>query len=179
MPRFPESPSMLSGLITISTAHVCSCGGIDGFSFDVATSKVWAAANRAEFYPFRLGEPFNARLMWVFNGAAVNGNFYVGIYDEYGVRLVTSAAVAQAGVEQIQTIDIIDTFLLPGLYYMALARDNNVGTARACDGGIAGNLAMFGCAYMNAAYPLPANAVLVAGISRWLTIMGITDRGFV
>jgi len=52
-----------------------------------------------------------------------SGNCDVGIYDELGNRLVSSGSTA-VGVAGIQVIDIADTALTPGVYFLAMNVDN-------------------------------------------------------
>jgi len=117
-----------SGIKTLSPRSAASIGGNSGGSLGTHASGTWPAANRAIFIPFRLTQTVTVTLMWVFNGATVNGNFDIGIYDKDGTRLVSNGVTAQVGVNQIQTVDITDTVIGPGLFYMALAFDNTVAT---------------------------------------------------
>lgn len=83
---------------------------------------VWPAANRALYFPFIVDSVVTAYQM-TFEVVTQSGNCDVGIYDERGNRLVSKGSTA-VGAAGIQTIDITDTALSPGLYYMALNVDN-------------------------------------------------------
>ncbi len=97
-----------------------------------AVSEQWGAAfgtlasqavtvNQAYFYPFRLDIGATAVKMAAMNGASVSGNTDVGIYDGQFNYLISSGATLQAGTNAIQEFDITDTYLAPGLYWMALS----------------------------------------------------------
>lgn len=85
---------------------------------------LWPSANRAIYVPFVVFQPLIAVKMGVRNGNAVSGNVDVGIYDDQQNRLVSMGSTAQAGTAAIQSFDITDTLLQPGVYYMALCVDN-------------------------------------------------------
>lgn len=104
------------GAITSAAATQSMAAG----SFTAAA--VWPAANRAIYIPFRVETTVTAYQMAVEVGTQ-SGNLDIGIYDELGNRLVSSGstAVAAAG---IQAVNITDTVLTPGIYFMALCVDN-------------------------------------------------------
>lgn len=82
----------------------------------------WPAANRALYAPFIVEVAVTAYQM-AFEVVTQSGNCDVGIYDELGNRLVSSGSTAVA-VAGLQAIDITDTLLTPGVYYMAMNVDN-------------------------------------------------------
>jgi hypothetical protein len=86
----------------------------------VATA--WAASNLALYMPFEVNEIVTAYQI-AFVVTTQSGNLDVGIYDHIGNRLVSkgSTAVAVAGV---QVVDITDTTLPPGAYFLAMCVDN-------------------------------------------------------
>lgn len=91
-------------------------------AMNATTGGTWPAANRALYIPFMVETTVTAYQM-AFQVTVQSGNCDVGIYDQLGNRLVSkgSTAVAAAG---LQVIDITDTELNPGVYYMALNIDN-------------------------------------------------------
>lgn len=106
----------------ITPASVCAGSGIMSFISAFSGSGTWQANNRAHYIPFMVTQIVTAYQMSVIV-ATQSGNLDVGIYTEQGVRLVSagSTAVAAAGV---QTVNINDTVLLPGVYFMAMNCDN-------------------------------------------------------
>jgi hypothetical protein len=64
------------------------------------------------------------------NGAAVAGNLDVAIYKPDGTRLVSAGSTAQSGTTTLQVVDVTDTFLMRGLYYMAMASNTSGATQK-------------------------------------------------
>jgi hypothetical protein len=165
-------------LITMTPYHVCSLGGIYFQPSTQPLTGTWPVANLAFFIPFRLPTVVVVTLMFAYNGAAVNGNLDLGIYDASGNRLISSGGVAQAGINQIQTLDIPDTKIGPGIFYMAIVLDNIVGTIfRQTPSTI--YLRMMGIVQMANAYPLPLTAVFATMAQIHIPDFGFTIRGFV
>lgn len=179
MPAWPEPQVTPSGLIAISLLSFGSIGGLLSPSWQNPRSLPWPASNDAYIVPFRIAEPFNAQWAWVHNGNAVNGNLDIGIYDEHFNRLVSSGSTAQAGINVVQAINITDTLLPTGVYFLALAMDNIVGEVMRFDA-IAVNYALFaGIGGMANAFPLPDPFVIATAPDEDIPIYGITDRWFV
>ena len=88
----------------------------------INTGGTWPAANRALYMPFIVEVPVTAYQLAV-EVTVQSGNCDAGIYNEQGTRLVSagSTAVAAAG---LQTFNITDTALTPGVYFMAMNVDN-------------------------------------------------------
>ncbi len=110
---------------TISPGHPLSLGGnalIAQTGGSVPASTAWPAANRAILIPFRLPKPATVYKITIGAGATAAGNFDVGIYDASGNRIVSGGTTAK-GDSTEQTIDITDTLLGQGLYYMAMSAD--------------------------------------------------------
>lgn len=108
----------------ISPVSALSCGpGLKGMhNFGTPISTAWPAANRAILVPFRLPKTVVAYQMVAGSGATASGNFDVGIYDAAGNRIVSGGSTAKGNsVETI--VNITDTTLGPGLYYMAMSAD--------------------------------------------------------
>lgn len=113
---------------TLSTSGEGSIAA-ENMAFVGATnsSGVWPAANRAIYVAVQLAFPVTVYQVGWWNGTAVSGNVDVGIYDETGARLVSTGSTAQAGTSTIQTVDIADTALVAGTYFLAMAMDNTTG----------------------------------------------------
>lgn len=162
--------------VNIATLSPLSIGPEMSFAVvGTGGSAVWPSANRALFFPFYLGARMTAtKIAWI-NGAAVSGNCDAGIYDLAGTRLVSSGSTAQAGTSAIQTVDITDTILSPGTYYMALAVDNTTAAFMRV-GPNALLLAGAGVAQMATAFPLPDPATLAVVAAAYLPYMGVSFR---
>ncbi len=120
---------------------------------DVST--VWPTANKAYIYPFQVVYPTYARQLSWFNGGTASGNVDMGIYDASFAKVVSTGSTAQSGTNAFQTVNITDTLLLPGNYFMALAMDNTTGRVFGinCPTSV---MAAHGCGEMATAFALPS-----------------------
>jgi len=90
----------------------------------------WPTANKVIYVPFFISKPVTlVKATWC-NGATVSGNLDIGLYDEFGHRLINSGSTAQSGVNVLQTWDMTDTLFNPGRYYSAMTFDNATGIVR-------------------------------------------------
>lgn len=125
MADFPGFTTIVPGM-TIGSASYLS----ETYNAALGTlgSGTWPAQNLALYIPFRVESPVTVvKITWT-NGATVNGNLDVGIYDRYGNLLVNKGSTAQSGTSAIQTADITDTLLNPGNYFMALCSNSATAT---------------------------------------------------
>lgn len=88
----------------------------------------WPTADLAIYCPVRVFERVVVRALYVANGSSVSGNFDLGLYNSGGTRLVSSGATAQSGTSSEQVVDVTDTTIGPGIYYVAMTLDNTTGT---------------------------------------------------
>lgn len=92
----------------------------------------WPTANKAIYIPLALQQPTTVYQLGIVNGGTASGNFDVGILDAAGNKLVSSGSTAQSGTSAsgiMQLVNVTDTSLGRGLYYLALAFDNITATA--------------------------------------------------
>lgn len=125
---------------------------------DCVFTLTWTAANDPLAFPFRLNEGCTVtRLGWVNGTTLTTSNFDMGIYTSAFARVVSTGSTARAGASAWQFVDVADTPLAPGDYYLVGAGDTAVANR---PGGIqavaAPGLALFG-AFDSAtdAFPLP------------------------
>lgn len=163
-----------NGLVTITPFCLASIGAVTG-ALGTPASATWPLASRAIFIPFRISRSILVLNMFTFNGAVVNGNLDIGLLDAVGTRLVSSGSTAQAGINQIQTLNIADTLVGPGQFYIALAMDNIVGTFFRSNFS-APKVAVVGMLQQVAAFPLPAAAVFALGALSYIPVCGLTAR---
>lgn len=81
------------------------------------------------YYPFRIFEPATAVKMGYMVGATAAGNVDLGIYNSQENLLVSTGLTAQGAINTLQEINITDTLLNPGTYYMAIKCTAATGTA--------------------------------------------------
>jgi hypothetical protein len=138
----------------------------------------WPAANLAIYVPFTLDEAVTVVKLFWSNGAAVAGNVDAGIYDEAGARLVSSGSTVAAGTSQIQEVDVTDTRVAPGRYYLALAASSTSQQLQRTQVGSTPLLRAFGLANQ-AVFPLPASATFAACGYDFIPLVGLSLRSLV
>jgi hypothetical protein len=123
MPDWPAAVQFPPRTITTESLS-CGWGANNGGLGSFNTAAVWPAANRAIYESFSVETTITVTGMML-NVSVQSGNLDVGIYDINAARLVSkgSTAVAVAGP---QLVDITDTELTPGVYFMAMCVDNVV-----------------------------------------------------
>lgn len=123
-------------------------------------SSAWAAANRAYYVPVLVRRRMVVTGIALVIGTTNTGNIDVGIYDEDGRRIVSSGSTPAGAVSTPQIIDIADTVLPPGTYYVAVAAD---ATTLAINRLSVGNplLRVNGVKFQSTTgFPLPATATM-------------------
>lgn len=144
----------------------------------MTASGAWPAANLAIYIPFVLSRPTVVRRIGWFNGATASGNVDAGIYDYAKARVVSTGSTAQAGVSAVQSVDIADTALAPGQYWMGLALSSATGTVFRTAGT---NMLWwaFGLQQQASALPLPATATFAIPANAFLPLMFLLLNGTV
>jgi hypothetical protein len=148
------------GEITITPWSYQSLGAaLMGMGIVAAASNNFVTANLAVFVPFGVPEPVTITKMFWGNGAAVAGNLDAGIYATNGTRLVSTGSTAQASVSVTQTVDITDTMLARGVYYLALCSDTSGATQKLTANLPAAGIGQsLGLLQQATAFPLASNA---------------------
>jgi hypothetical protein len=138
-------------------------------------SSAWPAANRAILVPFRVPVPVTVYQMVMGSGATAAGNFDIGIYDRLGNRLVSSGATAKsASVEQV--LNITDTALLPGVYYMALAANGTNNYNGWTISGVTPYMKAMGVRQASSAYTLPSTVTFETAASAYFPNISVWLR---
>ncbi len=168
-----------TSLVTISTASMESLGPWIR-TLDVAAvlnTTAWPAANQAIYIPFTVATPFLAARMFIYNGGTVNSNVDLGIYDDQGNTVVTKGTTVQATINVLQFLDITDTTLNPGVYYMACAMDNTTATPQSLIPTSTLVTRTSGILSQSTAFPLPTStATFAAAQAAYIPMIGITSR---
>ncbi len=135
-------------------------------------STAWPSANRAYYYPVVVAVPVVVTKLFVANGATASGNLDVGLYTVDGTRLLSTGSTAQAGTAAIQAVDVTDTLIGAGLYYLALSHSNTVGTYMRVS--LNANLKrLHGVMQQASALPLPATATFATAAGSYLAPVGM------
>lgn len=131
----------------------------------LAGSIGWPTANLAIFVPMRVRYPVTVYKLVVGAGTTATGNFDVGIYDRNGNRLVSSGATAK-GASTEHILDVTDTYLAPGFYYLAMSADGTNNYAMIVPSGTSPvplqKARIYGTLEAATAYTLPATVTMVA-----------------
>jgi hypothetical protein len=151
MGNWPFTLNIPGPLPTIDQRHWNALGG--PFYNRVGGNSTSPVAATAYMYPFRLSEPVVVTKLYWLNGTA-SGNLDVGIYDHAGRRLVSIGSTAQSGTGAIQIVDVTDTEIGPGLFYMALVKETTGGSVSVFNLAVSIQRAM-GCVQASSAFPLP------------------------
>lgn len=145
----------------ISTASIWA----GSLSATAGSSTAWPAANLAIFIPFTLGMPVTVYKLAIGAGATAAGNFDVGIYNAIGALLVSSGATAKGNSTE-HILDITDTRIGPGVYYLAMSADGTDNYIMSTPGGVAPvplqKTRLLGVLNMATAYTLPGTATFAA-----------------
>lgn len=123
MALVPSGQIALGQQVMIHTLGAYSIGQESGRSVgsSSAASAAWPSANLAILVPFRLPAPLLVQRLFLLNGATASGNVDIGIYDVAGTRLLSTGSTAQSGTSAVQSVDVTDTPLAAGVFYLALA----------------------------------------------------------
>lgn len=140
----------------------------------ISGAAAWSSANLAVYVPFRLTGPNVATKLFIGNGNPVAGNVDIGIYDHAGRKIVSTGSVARSGVNDHQVIDIADTMLDAGLFYLAVAMDTTTNSNyRRYTVTAAYHTKMMGVAQQASAFPLPATATFATATVTDIAVAGV------
>lgn len=140
-----------------------------GAAAPAPASTVLGVANFGIFWPIQIDDPVRITKAFVMNGATINGNFDIGIYDLGLSRIASTGSVAQSGANALQEVDIADFTLDPGAYHLAFCASS---ATAAYFFGLSAFMVQVGAHYMASAFPLPAT------LTRSGTISGVVVCGF-
>lgn len=155
----------------LSLGSVLSVGSI--------ASAVYPSANLAIYVPFNLVTPVLAKQIFWYNGATVSGNVDVGIYDEKKRKIISTGSTLQAGINSLQRIDITDTWLGTGLFFLAISMDNVTGTLFSNTSGNVMWWNILGVYQQATAFPLPDPATFATPTSDYMPMFGFTTRSVI
>jgi len=110
--------------ITTPWTHDALGLDIQASGFSVNGNITWVA-NLAIYVPFVLARPkLVAQMFWA-NAGTVGGNSDVGVYDEGLNKIISTGSTANSGTSTLQTVNVTDTMLQAGRYWLALASDSS------------------------------------------------------
>ena len=155
VPAIVEDWSIIWSLHILSGIHSGSSGMASG---------AWPATNLAIYVPFIVHGARTIKRILVHIGGATSGNVDAGIYAEDGTKKVTIGSTAVGTGNEVQELDITDTALTAGRYFMALAFDNT--TVACIRAAVITKNRVIGVKEETSAFPLPSSATYVESASR-------------
>lgn len=168
---FPVASPFFMPRRTISTWDACA--GSIGTIVGNPVSTAWPTANLAFYWPIMIGSACLVTSFFVANGATAANQVDIGLYASDGTRISSTGATAQAGTTAIQTIDVTDFMVGPGLYYLALTADNVAVTVRALALGSAEFGRVAGLLQQTTAFALPAAATFAQFAQTIIPLYGM------
>lgn len=135
----------------------------------------WPVANKAFFIPVRLPVPATVFQLICGTGTGTTGNFDVGIYDAGGNRLVSSGSTAKTTASSERIINVTDTVLGPGLYYLAMSTDGVTNYLRQSVATL-GLAKLMGVYEMTTAFALPATATFATLVTGYIPALSAVLR---
>ena len=148
---------------------------IGGLGLAAVASTVWGTANQGIIVPITLTEEFDLRVFYVVNGAAVAGNFDVGLYDTEGQLIRAIGSTAQAGTNTMQRVAVAPEMLQPGDYYLAAAFGSAIATTIAKVLPNAGVEQALGVYEQAAALGLPTRFIAAVGTLAFIPLIGMSE----
>ncbi len=107
---YPNSPEF--GSASFVSASFSAIGG------------PWPSANKPIAVPFRVFKGMTVyQLGWRNGSGTMTDSFDIGIYDSSFNRKVSGGGTARSGVSSVQWVDVTDTYLTPGKYFLAGANN--------------------------------------------------------
>lgn len=168
-----EYPRPNPHIISHLSPH-CTAGNV--FQTNAFASLANIAASAATATPFVIAHAFLVRKVFWANGAtATTDSIDVGVYDASFKLVISGGGTAASGANATQEVDVTDTLLKPGLYYLAFVANGTTVTP------ISSNLAAahykgLGCVQMASAYPLPSTFTpATANLTRF-PLCGVASR---
>lgn len=165
-------PLHITGVGQFSNYNLASVFDLDAIPGNAA----WPAANRGIAVPLFLPAPAIVnRFMYVI-GTTGAVNVDIGIYRRDLTKIITTGSTAVAGSNACTFINVTDTLLAPGHYWMAMSCDSTTTTTfnRIAPGQL-GSLELSGCKRLSTSFPLPDPIAPVAITDLFMPLFGFTQ----
>lgn len=128
----------------------------------------WPSANRALFVPFRVPVPVTVYQMACGTGTGTTGNFDLGIYDKAGNRVVSTGTTAKTTASSERIVNVTDTQLLPGMYYLAMSTDGVTGYVQVGSGSNLGYAKLSGMREAASSFVLPSTVTYASVTAAYM-----------
>ncbi len=170
-------PSYRQNDVLISSQSWCACGeDVVGMGGAANASTAWPTANLAIYVPFEIAHEFLIQVLyWVNGGTVGTDSVDVAVYTEAGVRVINGGGTLSAGASIVQQVDVADTLIQPGRYWMGMACSGTTATFLA-SAPAAAILRAAGVTQQATAYTLPDPMVPAAMASAYFPMFGLATR---
>lgn len=126
MPRTNELTAKAMPLVFMTfgyNSEQASGNGIAAASGSLASGTM--PTNVVIAVPMFVWDTWIVRRLALVNGATVAGNWDIGVYTEDGqTKLVSTGSTAQSGANSYQGVNVTETVLAPGMYWVAFGTDS-------------------------------------------------------
>jgi hypothetical protein len=166
-------PITIPPMVSVFTKGIGWTG--EDYAAGVASSANVEAA--AMFAPILLPVSCTVRRVWWANGSSPDGGITIecGIYADSGSRSpgakLVSGSAAQGNATEVQFVDVTDTSLAPGLYWVALSTSAITAVFRTTISAVVDAATLFQEA---SAYPLPGTATPVEATASTVYLCGFS-----
>jgi hypothetical protein len=131
------------------------------------------AANVVMYVPFVTNSPLTVTRLWWWVSAAA-GNIDLGIFDDAGLKLVSTGTTLVAGSSVIQSVDVTDTVIPKGSYYFGLVASTVTTLTISRFDPAAGIAQGLGCLEQTlGGLPLPSNATFAKYTRAYVPTCGL------
>lgn len=145
-----------------------------GLHANAPTSNAWSSANRAIYIPIHIAVTTVARRLWLAVGTTGGTNSVdMGIYDSAGNRLVSDGGHTVGTASQVQFLNITDTTLQPGAYYIGIAYNGTTAHIMTHNAPNTDEARLVGILQQATAYTLPNPATFATLGTTLIPICGI------
>jgi hypothetical protein len=141
----------------IGVASIHSLGMVFGGAAFGDANTTWPQANMAILVPFTFWSSEKVYTLGIINASTINGNIDIGIYDDRLDLVVSKGTTAHAGANAPQFLDIADTVIAPGRYFVALASSSSTAGFVSWSPGSGARAHSLGTMMHIGALPLPAH----------------------
>lgn len=142
-----------------------------------AASAVFPVAKRVVYVPVYLGQAMTLTKIWWLNGATVGtNNVDCGIYNAAAglptSKVIASGSTLSANANVVQSVDVADTFLAPGMYFLAITLDGTTATLYRTNPNLPFEKVFGMCQETTGSFGLPTTATPIATSTAYLPVFG-------
>lgn len=120
-PRAASRPQLRNRIISVASPEFST----EQLLFGAAPGNgAWVTANKALAIPFRISEPCTVyQFGWRNGSGTATDSFDIGIYTTAYAKIITGGGTARSGASSVQWVDVADTVLSVGSYYLVGANN--------------------------------------------------------